>query len=372
MKKYKISKSFTYEGRRYFVRGDTEREVYEKMALKKRDLEEGKRQITKNILVRDWMDEWMETYKRPNVSPETFQSYTYVIKNHILPYIGHMRLASVKPLHIQKIVNQLANGSKKMIDRVSQLTWGIFDAAEANCLIIENPAKRIRKPKGTKTGRRAITDLERKYTLQLAETHPAGMLVKFSLYCGLRPGETCALQWRHIDFMKKLLHVEGTIKRCGGVGDPKTAAGRRIVPIPDVFLSDLMEYKIPSEWPTDPFDYVLKNSFGDRLSAHAIKYRWESFKNDMNILAGCKSKNGKALPPYRIADDLVLYCYRHTYCTDLQDAGVPINIAKELMGHTDIAITSKIYTHSTEKSFNRASELINNLHRADDLKEKKG
>ena len=86
-----------------------------------------------------------------------------------------------------------------------------------------------------------------------------------------------------------------------------------------------------------------------------------------NILMGCDSIDGKAVPPYRVADDLVLYCYRHTYCTDLQDAGVPINIAKDLMGHADISITSKIYTHSTEKSFNSARQLINKLHSSDNV-----
>ena len=44
------------------------------------------------------------------------------------------------------------------------------------------------------------------------------------------------------------------------------------------------------------------------------------------------------------------------------DAGVPINVAKDLMGHTDIAITSRIYTHATEKSFNNARDLIDSYH----------
>ena len=64
-----------------------------------------------------------------------------------------------------------------------------------------------------------------------------------------------------------------------------------------------------------------------------------------------------------IADDLVPYCFRHTYCTDLQDAGVPINLAREFMGHSSITLTSRIYTHHSEKSFNNAKECINMHHR---------
>ena len=58
--------------------------------------------------------------------------------------------------------------------------------------------------------------------------------------------------------------------------------------------------------------------------------------------------------------DLVMYDLRHTYCTDLQDAGVPINVARDLMGHSNINITIRIYTHRSEETLNRARELINN------------
>ncbi len=60
------------------------------------------------------------------------------------------------------------------------------------------------------------------------------------------------------------------------------------------------------------------------------------------------------------ADDLCPYCLRHTYGTDLQDAGVPINVAKYLMGHSDITTTANIYTDTTDDSIESAREKINN------------
>lgn len=55
-----------------------------------------------------------------------------------------------------------------------------------------------------------------------------------------------------------------------------------------------------------------------------------------------------------VAKDLTPYCLRHTFCTDLERAGVPINVAKDLMGHSDIAVTANIYTHR-DKGVMRAS-----------------
>ena len=81
-------------------------------------------------------------------------------------------------------------------------------------------------------------------------------------------------------------------------------------------------------------------------------------KREMNIAMGCKVYRNQVLKPHWVADDLVPYCLRHTYCTELQDAGVPINVAKELMGHTDISVTARIYTHQSEKSFNDARDKI--------------
>lgn len=63
-----------------------------------------------------------------------------------------------------------------------------------------------------------------------------------------------------------------------------------------------------------------------------------------------------------LAEDLRPYDYRHTYCTDLQDAGVPITVAQRLMGHSDIKMTAQIYTHHSAKSFEDARNKIERFH----------
>jgi len=63
-----------------------------------------------------------------------------------------------------------------------------------------------------------------------------------------------------------------------------------------------------------------------------------------------------------LAPDLEPYCLRHTFCTDLEVDGVPINVARYLMGHKDISVTSKIYTHTTGKVIEDARSKMNSLH----------
>lgn len=68
--------------------------------------------------------------------------------------------------------------------------------------------------------------------------------------------------------------------------------------------------------------------------------------------------NHQLIEPLPLNKDFKLYYLRHTYCTDLELKGVPINIAKTLMGHSDISITAKIYTHATDETIELARTLI--------------
>ena len=63
-----------------------------------------------------------------------------------------------------------------------------------------------------------------------------------------------------------------------------------------------------------------------------------------------KAKKQKLIP-VNPAEDLEPYLLRHTFCTNCQSAGVPLNVAKELMGHSDISVTAKIYTHMVDEVF---------------------
>lgn len=72
-----------------------------------------------------------------------------------------------------------------------------------------------------------------------------------------------------------------------------------------------------------------------------------------------------------MADDLTPYCLRHTYATDLQSAGVPLNVAKDLLDHQSIAMTSQINTHLPVDAFAEASLKAINFQHAQQRKKKK-
>ena len=83
-------------------------------------------------------------------------------------------------------------------------------------------------------------------------------------------------------------------------------------------------------------------------SANSLRRLWNAFARDLDLRMGAKVRDGEVVQ-HAIASDLTPYCLRHTFCTDLQRAGVPINVAKELMGHANISVTANIYTHRDQK-----------------------
>ena len=58
-----------------------------------------------------------------------------------------------------------------------------------------------------------------------------------------------------------------------------------------------------------------------------------------------------------VAEDLVPYCFRHTFATDCKDALIPDAIRKELLGHADQNVTDH-YSHRTTRSLQIAKELL--------------
>jgi integrase len=346
-------KTFTFDGRRYQVTAPTEHELIVKVALRKRDLEEGKKRIEKIMTVRAWSVIFVKTYLEGTMDESTLDDHQYRLDNFLLPALGSLRMCDVRQVHCQGAMKALAEFSRDRIGKAYNTLNRMFEAGKANGLVLENPAAGIKLPEGKKDGtHRSITDAEREITLLVAKTHRCGLWIKTTLYTGIRPQEAAALQGRHINTKTAELHIEQARKKTGKIGNPKSEAGARIIPIPETLLADFKALRL------GPFEYVFKNSDGKRMTASNMSGGWANFKREMQIAAGCKVYRNELVPPLPIADDLVPYCYRHTYCTDLQAAGVPLNIAKYLMGHSDIRMTANIYTHTTPEMLQAAKAAI--------------
>ena len=344
---------FYHNGKQYMSYGKTQKEADQKAAIKKQQLENGEIGISKNMTVSAWCKQWLKTYKKNAVIEKSFKNYSRHV-DLIISSIGNVKLKDVTNTHLQDILMNRTGYSWSEVTHVRMTIKAIFKKARLSRLITYDPAEDLELPRCKQGKRRSITDVERTMILKAAETHHAGLWIKMMLYCGLRPGEIIALQWKDIDLKKKLVNIYKA-KESGteDIKDPKTEAGVREVPIPDVFIKELETVKAS---PFAPF--VTQKTTSNRHTEKSFYCSWGSFVRQMDIENGAKLFNNKIIIS-TIAPDLEPYCLRHTYCTDLESAGVPINVAKYLMGHSSILVTSKIYTHTTSAVISDAAEKIN-------------
>lgn len=392
-KKYEyIRKSFVSDGKRYFVYGQTEKEALEKLVAKKEAVRRAELTKGANYTVENWAETWLTTYIKPKVrkpgqpkkkgtmTQKSYEMYEGKINGYIVPALRGKKLRSVTDTMLQGVLNQQAGMSESHAKKVRMILRAMFSQAAFSRIIPFDPALKLSIPASTTVEkRRSITSEERTILLQVAQTHRCGLWIRFLMRTGLRPSESAALRVKNMDMEKRLIHVcesveSGTVV----ISPPKTAAGDRYVPIPDDIYADLQRHISAKK----ANDFVFTQTDGKSMMTQTVMTNnWRSFSRQMDIAMGAEmtphghiydpkdfdkegnpvypDKDGNPKNGHKIAPDLVLYCLRHTYGTDMQRAGVPINVTKAIMGHSDISVTANVYTDATEEDALSALVLLN-------------
>ena len=404
-KEYKyIRKSFRFDGELYTVYGKTEKEAKNKLSKLRKDLENGLavkqhagkaalKAVTGDYNVSRYADIWLSTYVKPKIrkpgaakqkntiSQKSYNMYVQKLNGCILPAIGNMKLKEVTDTHLQQILNNEKNSgmSKSHCSKVKIVINALFRQAVKSRLIQFNPAEDLVVTAEEGIGHRSITPYEREILLKVAKTHRCGLWIRFLLSTGIRPGESAPLQIKDLDFENNLVRIYKAIESGTEniVGPPKSGAGYRFVPIRQDIRDDLLSVTAEKEGDSFLFPQMDGKTM---MTTTAMSNNWRSFARQMDLKMGAETtkhghiydpkdvdKDGKPLYPdengnprngHKIAPDLVPYCLRHTACTDMQKAGVPLNIAKVIMGHEDIKITAAIYTHTDTDDVQLAGKLL--------------
>lgn len=214
-----------------------------------------------------------------------------------------------------------------------------------------------------KTQRKASLDAEnRRKLLSSVGRGPHGMTrldveILIGLYAGLRVGEICALQWRDIDFENSTLSVRHTLARVDAgwvLKEPKTAAGKRILPLGESLGKALKEYRAVCEAKSQadgqalsPETFVFLNRNGNPDNPTRV---YEALKRRCEKL-GVADTNGKTPSPHVL---------RHTFATCAVSAGIDVKTTEYLMGHENISVTWAYYVDYDNEKVRAAASVIEN------------
>ena len=173
---------------------------------------------------------------------------------------------------------------------------------------------------------------------------------------GLRVSELYGLTRADIDFDRRCIHVRRQLCRTAEkpyfVTPPKTKSGIRNVPMTDAVYMALM--RVVKARTAPKVELLVDGHSGflflDKSGMPKVAMHLENYMRGLQ--AQFEKAYGKPVP--RITPHVL----RHTFCTNVQQAGLDVKSLQYLMGHSNASVTLDVYTHSSFDSVERAFEQI--------------
>ena len=268
---------------------------------------------------------------RSNLSPQSIQKYSSVL-GQFSKWMGpKKRLGDIGYKEIQSFID---GGNRKAVTKKTYSTTlsPFFNWSIEQGWMQTNPIKKLRLPKIQQSLPRALTQAEVQLLLDAVDGYdsrakhfkPGATLwmkdaIRIAVVLGLRASELCQLQWEDVDYQNK------TIRIGGRPGFKTKNAKRRLLPMTPV--AEKIFNSIPEAHQT-----VIASSTGRKLSERYLSVRFKTFVR----LCGLDER-------------VSLHSLRHTACTNLITAGVPIEAVRLYMGHSSLVVTQR-YIHLTSES----------------------
>jgi len=199
----------------------------------------------RKLTVAQFLDRWFEDVARPALRESTIISHESIIRVHIKPTIGNIRLSELTPLQIQTLCSQkLKDGlSNRTVKYIRTIMHQALDQALEWGMVPRNVADAVKTPAPEKRPIDPLSKEEVYKFLEVLEKDRLYPLYLVYLGCGLRRGEALALTWDCVDIEQGIIQVKKTIQLLPGkglvVGEPKSESSRRSVAIPDFVLAAL-------------------------------------------------------------------------------------------------------------------------------------
>jgi integrase len=337
---------------------DTKREAQAWLARITQELRAGEVYDTK-LTVAEFLTGWLEG--RQSLRPSTRQAYQSHLDQHLLPELGHLRLADLRSHHIEEMFRRITDANARRerpigpttMRRIHATLNSALNTAVRRGLIRRNPAATVDLPRPSPVASSAWTSEEVAAFLTATGDDHLAVLYRLLVLTGLRRGEAVGLRWSDLDLTKGTLTVHRQVITVAGeliIGPPKSEAGRRTVALDEgtVELLRLRQRRDRIDhWAStdEDFDDTLVFRRGDGKGIHPA-YVSRHFTTLV-------TRHG--LPPIRLHD------LRHTSASLGLAGGESLLEVSRRLGHSSITITADTYSHVSAATAAESAERLANL-----------
>jgi integrase len=293
-----------------------------------------------------------------SMSPQTVYVYRGIIDRHIVPSLGHLRLAKLTTFEVDAFYRALLKGrAKSTVRKVANVLTKALDQAVTWGFLLVNPAKGAKKPVPAKPDIKAPSP---EVVLQLiAGANAAGnrelaTIILAAADSGMRRGEVCALRWQDVDWstgQARISHAIGSVPGSPAFEkDTKTHQVRTVTfsPITLLVLEDYhrrrMELAAKGGVELHPTAYLFPAS--GSIDGTMPK-RPDVVSTAYSRLCASLGIKGQRF-----------HGTRHFTGTQLAAAGLPVVEIAARLGHADSSTTLRSYVHTLDAGDVRAAGLM--------------
>ena len=180
-----------------YITGKSQREVAQQLREVTAAVGRGDYVEPSRMPLDQWLDLWYKTYL-VSVKQRTREIYEVVIRLHIKPYIGKLRLCDITPAMLQSFINECSTKqrlSPKSIKNVHCVLHESLHEAVMNGFLRSNPAEHCILPKVERKEIHPLTEDEVPMLLNELRGDRVEALIKVALFTGMREGELMGLRW---------------------------------------------------------------------------------------------------------------------------------------------------------------------------------
>jgi integrase len=305
--------------------------------------------------VESFFDEWISSTKK-SIRQRTWDQYSQVIRDYIIPELGRIKLRDLTPTHIQRLYNRLQDEGKgaQLIRKIHTIMHRAFAYAMEVGLIGRNPSDPVIVPREPNHEMKILDEGQVSRLLLAAKGTHYEALYYLAVTTGMRQMELLGLLWTDLDWTEKAITVQRQLlrKHENGVifAAPKTKFATRVVALGDEVMG------------------VLRAHYEkQQLDRQIAGKRWHETGLIFTTTKGTPVRHLYILKDFKVLlkkaglPDIRFHDLRHTAVSLMLNHGVPLIVVSRRVGHSNPSITLNRYGHLIPHLQEEAARLMDKL-----------
>jgi len=329
---------------------------HRRMFDRKRDAQRWLDEQTTGLVIGQWVDpqagrESVRSYgerwlARQVVAATTEATYETVLRNHVFPTFGEMRMHSVTRADVQALVKEWLMIAAPSTTQARYLVMAImFRAAVKDRVLPVTPCADIKLPRIAPKSSLVPISTETVIALQEAMSPRYRLFVTLAAGTGMRRGEILGLTVDRVAFDFGTIRVDRQLSRAArtgrpAFGSPKTPSSTRTIPVGHVVLEAIKHHV--GEYGTHESGLLLTTDLGNFVGPSTIHNAW--------TIAAKKVPTG-ATP----------HALRHYFASAQIRGGQSIKVLQALLGHKSAVETWDTYGHLMGDEDTRSRVIVDEL-----------